>query len=354
MSGFKNIAGQRFGRLVPIDYLGDGIWLCKCDCGNEKKAPSYALTHGKIKSCGCFRREFSRQKATTHGGAGTRLYGVWNNMISRCTNPKNVSYRYYGSKGITVCDEWLSFENFRKWAFSSGYDDSAKRGECTLDRIDPDGNYEPSNCRWVNSTEQANNTGRNVNVEYKGKSYTIAELARYAGIKTSTFWARLNSGWSIEDAIEIPIGSPSPYRFKDGKPYTPVNMVDADGNVLKSYDGISLAAEDTGCSQSSITATCRGWQKSANGICFEYADKQKRDKSNKFKPKKAPKKPKSDGTKKIKVNMLDLDGNYIMTFDSLIEAARYVGLKKSGNIVRCCKGYLKKSHGYRWEYAQYV
>lgn len=353
MPRFKDLSGQKFGRLTPVKHMGSGIWLCRCDCGNEKTASSYALTHGSIKSCGCFRREFSRQKATTHGGTGTRLYAVWNNMISRCTNPKNVSYKYYGARGITVCDEWLDFGRFRDWAVSSGYDETAKRGECTIDRIDHEKGYEPSNCRWADSRIQANNTRSNVILEYEGEHYTLSELARVAGLEVTTFWARIESGWSVKDAVKIPLHGESPYRFKNGKPYSPVNLVDDDGNTIKSYDGIALAVEDTGCPQSGITAVCQGWQKTVNGMRFEYADHERQEKSENFRPKKAPRKPRPDGTKKIRVNMLDLDGNYIRSFDSLIDAARFIGLSKSSDIVRCCKGYLKKSHGYRWEYAQY-
>lgn len=158
-----NLLGQRFGRLLVIKRIEDNPegrsgkharWLCKCDCGKFAVETSSILKAGEIKSCGCFLVE----KHLTHGKTGTRLYNVWNTIKQRCLNPNNCSYKWYGARGITVCKEWLeNYELFEKWALENGYKPEAARGETTIDRIDVDGNYEPSNCRWVTMQEQMKN-----------------------------------------------------------------------------------------------------------------------------------------------------------------------------------------------------
>lgn len=146
-----DITGQKFGKLTVLEYEGRNdnrvqFWLCKCDCGNESIVRSSNLKSGNSKSCGCSIND-SRHKTnkanTKHGKCNTRLYSIWSGMKSRCNYEKNDSFNDYGKRGISVCDEWEDdFQTFYDWAMRNGYSD-----DLSIDRIDNDGNYEPSNCR---------------------------------------------------------------------------------------------------------------------------------------------------------------------------------------------------------------
>ena len=154
--------GERFGRLTVISRSENRIfpngktgtaYLCRCDCGNEKVILTTTLQSGKTRSCGCLQEEARSDAHTKHRLCDHRLYNIWTNMKQRCFNSKNGDFKNYGGRGITICDEWLNnFSAFYEWAMVSGYEASL-----SIDRIDVNGNYEPSNCRWATALEQRHN-----------------------------------------------------------------------------------------------------------------------------------------------------------------------------------------------------
>lgn len=203
----EDLTGQRFGRLVVVSRAdsisGATIWNCKCDCGKEKKVYATNLKRGVTKSCGCWHDESSKINSRTHGMTNTNIYTTYRNMISRCYNKKSEKYKRYGGRGIKVCDEWKNnFISFYDWAMKNGYKENL-----SIDRIDNDGNYEPSNCRWVTMNKQANNRRNNHFVNINGQTKTMAEWInskKYEADK-ATVYQRIKRGWSDIDAITKPV-----------------------------------------------------------------------------------------------------------------------------------------------------
>lgn len=168
MPAFIDITGQKYGRLTAIrlDSHGNrttkGKWLFKCDCGNELLCTANRVRTGITKSCGCLKSEVLSEKGKesiktlhqqqiTHGMTGTRIYRIYKNMKTRCYNKKTECFKYYGGKGITICDEWLNDpQNFISWALSHGYNDNL-----TIERKDSNKEYSPVNCEFITQTEQA-------------------------------------------------------------------------------------------------------------------------------------------------------------------------------------------------------
>lgn len=207
----KDLTGQRFGKLVAISSHMDAqnrrcVWVCKCDCGNYTEAKTVSLTHGLKQSCGCLQRKILNERNTKHGDSKTRLYKVWKGMLSRCDNKNHISYANYGGRGIKVCDEWKNnFTKFKEWAIKAGYDENAKHYECTIDRIDTNGNYCPENCRWIPNSEQANNTRIVRRFLINGEEHTLTDWCTIYNIPKGNVQARLQLGWDIEKALSTPV-----------------------------------------------------------------------------------------------------------------------------------------------------
>lgn len=206
-----DLTGQQFGRLQVLQlaehrYSKSGTskryWLCKCVCGKECVVNSASLRSGNVKSCGCLKREKDKVKRNhlTHGMSKTRLYTIWIDMKRRCDDSWRKSYKYYGGKGISYCDEWKDFNSFYIWATNNGYEENL-----TLDRKNVEKNYSPNNCRWVDWKTQANNRTNNRRFQFKGESKTLAELAKEHHISYKILNDRINKlGWGLEEALLTP------------------------------------------------------------------------------------------------------------------------------------------------------
>ncbi|MCM1218815.1 MAG: hypothetical protein NC548_30390 [Lachnospiraceae bacterium] len=197
---YKNLTGKKFGHLTAIEPIRKSklgtIWRCECDCGTITEVPISRLNSGNTKSCGC------QKYRTTHCGTGSRLFFIWRNIKSRCYNPKFIGYENYGGRGITMCEEWLhDFAAFQIWALNNGYTEFL-----TIERIDNNGNYEPSNCRWATMKEQGNNRRTNRHLTANGESKTISQWAEELDISRELIRSRIRAGWSAEDALFTPKG----------------------------------------------------------------------------------------------------------------------------------------------------
>lgn len=201
MAKFKDLTGQKFGRLTVIGISrqvqkGNRVryyWKCKCVCGNYHEARTDSLTSGMIQSCGCLKKEQAIKNISSHHShkqSGSRLYIIWQSMKKRCLNKNGPSYKRYGGRGITICDEWKDdFNSFFKWSMANGYNENL-----TIDRIDNNKGYYPDNCRWTTNKEQSRNRRSNIIVTYQGKKMTLIEASEKSGLPYSALHARYNRG----------------------------------------------------------------------------------------------------------------------------------------------------------------
>lgn len=209
--------GDKFGKLTIVKEITPNItpcgtiqrkFLCKCECGNEVLRSLQTLTKGAKSSCGCTSYQIGElNKKYEKGTTKSFLYSTWSGMKQRCYNQNSVSYKNYGERGIKICDEWrFDFLAFERWSLANG----AREG-LQIDRINVNGNYEPSNCRWVDAITQANNKRSNRIIEYKGESHTIMEWSRITGIQESVIRSRI-------DKYGCTVGQALGYEEYDGSP----------------------------------------------------------------------------------------------------------------------------------------
>lgn len=213
----KDISGMKIGRLTVVencDYISKNGKICKgvkckCDCGNIKIVRRSDFLSGKSKSCGCLIREFNSGKSVGTSESNmdlskrlgvepkiiNKILNSYKAMRRRCYNPNHISYKNYGKRGIEICDEWLlDRSKFVEWAISSGYE-----AGLTIDRIDVNGNYEPSNCRWSTASEQARNTRNNVEIFYNGERFILTDLSKKLHIEEKTLRAIAKRGIGLWD-----------------------------------------------------------------------------------------------------------------------------------------------------------
>lgn len=208
MREMVDLSGKTFGLWTVIEQsqskmYGNRVcrrWLCKCVCGTVRQVDEKSLKSGGSTACGCTRAASLRDGAIknnrTHGMTDTRIYRIYKHMMNRCYRESDIRYEHYGARGITVCDEWKSFDAFLDWAIASGYKD-----DLSIDRKDVNGNYCPNNCRWATVEEQANNKTNNRLFTYNGVTKNISQWAKEYDIPYKKLWKRLHSGWDIERAL---------------------------------------------------------------------------------------------------------------------------------------------------------
>lgn len=197
-----DLTGRVIGRLIVVRLISSKprTWLCKCECGAEKRVASNYLLNGSVNSCGCWRAERIRQSNFKHGMTKTRTWRIWQGMLRRCDGRTSPEQRaVYFDRGIRCCDRWREFENFL-----------ADMGTCpsdlhTLEREDVNGNYEPGNCKWATYPEQARNRRNSRKITIDGETLIVTDWAKRSGVPAATIFARLYGGWSERESVETPV-----------------------------------------------------------------------------------------------------------------------------------------------------
>lgn len=210
----NDLTNKQFGRLTVLERDEDKIftsgrkvvmWKCSCSCGKICSIATTSLTNNLTKSCGCLNYEKQKSRDTKYKKHGDhnkdseyhKLYNIWLAMKKRCHDKQNMNY---GGRGINICTEWSNYLTFKLWALNNGYIEGL-----TIDRIDVNGNYTPTNCRWATLKEQQNNKRNNKLIIYNDKIYTQQQLCDLFNINRHTFANRLERGWSVEDSLKVPV-----------------------------------------------------------------------------------------------------------------------------------------------------
>ncbi len=201
----QDLTRQKFGRLQPRRYLGQGRWQCTCDCGRAHTCLATNLRGGHTTSCGCFQREDLLRRRLKHGGARkkqhSREYESWTNMLKRCRNQNDPAYAHYGGRGITVCAQWQGEKGFSRFLQDMG----ACPCGLTLERLENDKGYSPENCAWRTRQDQMRNTRATRRLTYAGTTLSLVGWSEKMSISKQTLWRRLHLGWSVAKTLETPV-----------------------------------------------------------------------------------------------------------------------------------------------------
>lgn len=276
MGARRNInIGDKFGYLTVISEIEPHVtpcgtirrrFLCECECGNKVTRNLGTLTSNGNPSCGCKSFDIGLlNKRYTKEQTSSFLYSTWLGMRQRCFDKNQSHYKYYGGKGVTMCKEWMNdYSEFYKWSMNNG---ASK--ELTIDRIDNNGNYEPNNCRWVDSITQANNKTQNRIIEYNGKKLTVMQWSRYTGIGEGTIRKRLDDyGYTIAEALGFESHNKRQYDRNNRR--KKVEQYSLDGDFIKLWDSVQDASNELGISINSIRRCAAGIHKTSNGFIWKY------------------------------------------------------------------------------------
>ena len=193
-----DLTGIKFGRLTCLSFSKEGKvskWLCLCECGNTKTVRAEHLKRGETTSCGCYRNERIREVSATHGETNSSLYRIWSAMKRRCYNKKSKDYTRYGERGISVCDRWHIYENFKQ---DVGFPEKG----LSLERKDNNGNYEPTNVRWATAIDQARNRRSNRYITTPKGIMLLIEASNVSGLGVSTLRHRIKQGYAVSDLFK--------------------------------------------------------------------------------------------------------------------------------------------------------
>lgn len=203
-----DLTGRKFGRLTVISRAPNKgrytMWNCLCVCGSPAVIRASHLSTGATSSCGCIVVQMMTARAI-HSMSYTPEHSTWSKLKSRCLNKSSPDYKEYGKRGISVCDRWLrSFQNF--------FDDMGPKPTPahSIDRVNNSKGYSPENCRWATPAEQSSNRRNCIYYSIDGVDYCLAHAANYFGIKENTVRSRINTGWTLGDALTIPVGTRRP------------------------------------------------------------------------------------------------------------------------------------------------
>lgn len=197
-----DIQGEQFGNITVlenagVDNGGNSLWKCKCTCGREIIRSYSNIVRSAGVGCKECKNEYLRKTHYKHGDTDTRLHNIWLHMRHRCQSTTDADYKNYGERGIAVCDEWQEYQAFKEWALSNGYAD-----DLTIERVNVDDGYNPSNCKWIPKGEQTNNRRNTKYFTINGTRKTLSDWCKEYGQNGELVRARLKYGFDIKDALE--------------------------------------------------------------------------------------------------------------------------------------------------------